>query len=621
MRERKAQLGVELLLLLIAVLGVVGTYSVIAKQGGQREQVEYAVSNILEKISGASESVALMGYPARESFQVYVPLYIDAENSYISDSVVNYAILGESNKSVDYFDIYDYCIQGELPVEEGYYTITVAALQDCILVTYNEAFINPQSITRVIELGDDTNVNVEFIALAIGGVNVTLTVQGDVVNITDLDAVTPGRQTSMNLGSFEDGELINNSITFYGDAEGTYEGYLYYNEYRVPVTIIVIPRFAAVLSAGVDVNEIEACDTVCVSASVINGTNPISQVWVELKNSEGESFNYTLSDTTCDCCGVSSDGLYGASIQLGGYCCGSSEECCTLCSCDECNFSTGCPGCNYNNTDCGYTSKSYTYDVEYEAESGKYDEVKLEAREPGLGDDKYYETDIIEIEVKDSNGWVNAAMKSASQGEWHNYTSECDTYYDNITGFRMTLYEIQEGVCGENQGSCDCNCDGEGGCQCQCSEGSGQCEAQCQGESQCSYNCQHQYRCRCRCRGGECDCDCGFSEENCTYYKFEVSSDCNAHALSNIDFEFGEGAVVNSPTGNSYTIIRYCGAGNDTCGVSGCEEGYTCSGADDTDESILYWTLNNAFANDTQGYEASLTLNPPIIIQINCTNN
>lgn len=311
--NKRSQLSFEYLIMVSIGVIIITLTTIYVNSIINDREVEHGVRSLLSEVSDAAETVALMGYPARQTFTAYVPKYLDENSSYVKNNTVNYGVHQQYTGIRDVFEVFDFCVKGNLPVYEGYYVINVLALEDCVLIDYQDFYVNPTSVNRTFPVNVNITVNFDIINLLIGPANMTITANGSISAITDLDTSTPGRQDYFNLGELSDGEFYFLPVVFYGDSEGVYTGSLYFNSIEVPVWLNVseiayyppsiIDVQTNTTSAGID-------DYACFNATIVQGTESINSVWVEL----GEPFScWELGggcDSSCQYNSIASNNYY-----------------------------------------------------------------------------------------------------------------------------------------------------------------------------------------------------------------------------------------------------------------------------------------------------------------------
>lgn len=314
---KKSQLSLEYLIifvtLLLAIIAVLAFSETIITE----QEIDYSAHSIVSQISDAAETVTLMGYPARQTFNVYVPKNVNPDGTYIRNNTVNYGIFTPQGTS-DIFDITNFCVKGNLPYYEGYYVINVVAIEDCTLIDYKDFYVYPSNIVRTFPEGTSVDVTIDIINLLLNPVDIIITANSSTAPITDVNPHTVGRQVVYDFGEQGSGVLNSTILTFFGDAEGLFNGYIYVNNLVIPVNLTitesaVIPP--TVTNTQVNATSVNVNDYVCFNASVIQGTNPIDEVWAQV-TSPSSAANYTLIDTGCSCCGIGADNVYGADFQL-----------------------------------------------------------------------------------------------------------------------------------------------------------------------------------------------------------------------------------------------------------------------------------------------------------------
>jgi hypothetical protein len=315
---KRSQLSFEYLILVGLGIAALTLTTYYANTLVTSKNVENSVRIVVSQISDAAETVALMGYPARQTFNVYVPTHLEPNSTYVINNTVNFGVHQEHGVN-DVFETFDFCIKGNLPVSEGYYVISVLSLGDCVLVGYEDLYVSPDNVYKLISAAGNATVNFDVINLLLGPVNLTITANNSIASLSDVDALTPGRQNFYYYGTVNSGETIVLAVTFYGDSSGLYTGSLYFNDFEVPVILNVTSAVynpPSITNTQVNTTTAYVNDYVCFNASVTQGTLGISSVWAQITNPTSTAFNYSMSDTGCPCCGTTSDGVYGGELEL-----------------------------------------------------------------------------------------------------------------------------------------------------------------------------------------------------------------------------------------------------------------------------------------------------------------
>ncbi len=284
--NNKTQLSIEYLIIISTILIGLTTALYLSQSYITEERVSTSINSIISSISDNAETVALMGYPARQTMNVYVPPNINPNQTYIKNNTINYGVYHQYTGTRDVFELFDYCVKGNLPTREGYYVINILSTGSCVVIDYRNFYINPESVSRIFPKGQSITVSFDIINLLLGEQNMSLTLSGTISSITDLDTSTPGRQTSYDYGTISGGETVTIPVVFYGDNTGIYTGTVYFNNYTVPVYLNVTEEeIVPTTIDNTDVNDtsVYVNETVCFSAEVTNGTHGVSDVWITLE--------------------------------------------------------------------------------------------------------------------------------------------------------------------------------------------------------------------------------------------------------------------------------------------------------------------------------------------------
>ncbi len=132
----KSQSALEYLILVgMALTGLVYLYYV-GSQEFAYSKAENSISILLSSIEGNVNRVALMGENSTRSFYGYVPNYIDPSRTFIANNTVNFGVYTLAGTQ-DMFKVFDFCVRGELPTEEGYYLFNISYYDGCVIISHN----------------------------------------------------------------------------------------------------------------------------------------------------------------------------------------------------------------------------------------------------------------------------------------------------------------------------------------------------------------------------------------------------------------------------------------------------------------------------------------------------
>ncbi|VVB76280.1 Uncharacterised protein [Candidatus Tiddalikarchaeum anstoanum] len=312
----KAQVSLEYLFIFATILlAIIGLLS-FSNSFLYQQRIDYSINSAVVQIHDIAKSVALMGYPARQTINVYIPKNIDPETTYVRNSTINFGVFEPDNALRDVFRLEDFCVKGNLPYYEGYYVIRALAVNDCVLIDYHDLYINPSRIEKSVCTGNIAAETLDIINLLDIPINVSIIAEGNITSVTDVDSTILGRQSSKDLGTLQSLDELYNIVSFFGDVEGDYTGSLTINNDSVEVLLHILSCQGAILSqTSVNATNVLLDDYVCINTTVTPGVCGVDQVWAELFKWPNY-FNMTLYDTGSWCAGAAGDNVYGAQLQL-----------------------------------------------------------------------------------------------------------------------------------------------------------------------------------------------------------------------------------------------------------------------------------------------------------------
>ncbi len=300
----RAQAGLEYISIVVAALVAIGMMYNYVDSYKYWQDVDYRFSSILSQIEESANSVFLMGPPSRQTLDLYIPGYVDPSHTFIANNTVNFGVYTPAGTQ-DMFKVFDFCVRGELPTEEGYYKINVVSVGKCVVIDYENIFVEPDSINVSILLDTTITKSVDIISLFPEQQNLSITVVGSVAQYVDIDQELPGRQSSI-VHSFSSGEVFQLPIVFFGDSAGEYVGELQVGNRSVLISLLVVTNQyipPSIYNTTSNLTTVHVGAPICINATVEQGTEPIDSVWATLLEPKG---CWTLNGSCSDLCNHSS---------------------------------------------------------------------------------------------------------------------------------------------------------------------------------------------------------------------------------------------------------------------------------------------------------------------------
>ncbi len=300
----RSQSGLEYLSIVVAALVAMGMMYGYVESYKYWQEIDYRFSSILSQIEDSAEAVFLMGPPSRQTLNLYIPGYVDESRTFISNNTINYGVYTPAGTQ-DMFKVFDFCVKGELPTREGYYKINIVSVGKCVVIDYENIFVEPNSLNLSILL--DTNVSKRFdiISLFPDEQNISIVVEGDISSYVDIDSDSVGRQSSI-VHNFSPGEVFQLPITFFGDSVGEYGGELKVGNITVPLWLFVVTNQyipPSIYNTTSNSTVVRLGTPICINATVEKGSEPIDSVWTTLLEPRG---CWTLNGSCSDLCTSSS---------------------------------------------------------------------------------------------------------------------------------------------------------------------------------------------------------------------------------------------------------------------------------------------------------------------------
>jgi hypothetical protein len=275
----------------------------------------------LEKIKTASDVVYVMGFPAKKTITIYVPSGVDKENTYVGNETLNYRLETESGKR-DVFVTLDTCAKGTIPIYEGFFLITVRALEDgCIAIQEERLILRPIDMLVSVVYENTTTSYLNITNIWFRPLIVNLTAYGDAATYLDVDTSQGGRQTFLDVGVIGLDETKSIPIDFFGDVIGTHTGNFTVrsnvSEDKIAdITFITrddIPP--TVTDTSTNVTDVYLNEFACISAKVTDNI-AVDDVWATLTDASGDILNFTMNDVGPACAGTVNDTQYGVTVQF-----------------------------------------------------------------------------------------------------------------------------------------------------------------------------------------------------------------------------------------------------------------------------------------------------------------
>ncbi|MBR9678510.1 MAG: PQQ-binding-like beta-propeller repeat protein [Nanoarchaeota archaeon] len=217
----KGQVSVEYLIIVGILLLALTPIAYFAQEQAQLTTSLKQTQVSLKKIKNAVNVVNSLGPPSQQTLLVDIPEMINGTST--SDKTITFYTASGS----DLWEEADTCIEGLLPENAGYHLITIKALDNgCVSIGAESIFIEPLSLTLLVDLGFSKTHDFMVTNTLSQPVNTNITATGGVASLVDTDNVTAGRQIFYDIGLLNAGESKSVTAEFFGDSLGEYSGVL-----------------------------------------------------------------------------------------------------------------------------------------------------------------------------------------------------------------------------------------------------------------------------------------------------------------------------------------------------------------------------------------------------------